>query len=62
MDDNTKLNERLSVADLRMYEGKKDGKDLSTSLSKIIIARDIDTSFDVLNSEEYPVYASVDGN
>ena len=38
MDDNTKLNERLSVADLRMYEGKKDGKDLSTSLSKIIIA------------------------
>ena len=27
MDDNTKLNERLSVADLRMYEGKKDGKD-----------------------------------
>lgn len=62
MDDNTKLNERLSVADLRMYEGKKDGKDLSTSLSKIIIARDIDTSFDVLNSEEYPVYASVYGN
>lgn len=23
MNDNTKLNERLSVADLRMYEGKK---------------------------------------
>lgn len=62
MDDNAKLNEKLSVADLRMYEGKKDGKDLSTSLSKIIIARDKDTSFDVLNSEEYPVYASIDGN
>ena len=39
MDDNTKLNERLSVADLRMYEGKKHGKDLSTSLSKIIIEK-----------------------
>lgn len=56
------LNEKLSVAELRLYEGNKEGKDLYTPLSKVFIARDENTAFDVIkNKEEYPVYQMHDG-
>lgn len=56
------LNEKLSVAELRLYEGNKDGKDLYTPLSKVFIARDENTAFDVIkDKEEYPVYEMYDG-
>ena len=56
-----KLNEKLSVAELRLYEGNKYGKDLYTPLSKVFIARDENTAFDLLETAEYPVYQMYDG-
>lgn len=56
------LNKKLSVADLRLYEGNKNGKDLYTPLSKVFIVRDENTAFNVIkDKEEYPVYEMHDG-
>lgn len=57
------LNEKLSVAELRFYEGTDDlnNVDKSTYLSNVFIARDENTAFDLFEQNEYPVYIIYEG-
>lgn len=56
-----RLEEQLSVAELRLYNGKEDEKDSSILLSKVFIARDKNTAFDVFGRGECSVYEMHDG-
>lgn len=63
MEKQEQLNEKLSVAELRFYEGIDDSnnKDKSTYLSNVFIARDENTAFDLFERNEYPVYVIYEG-
>ncbi len=53
------LNEKISVAELRMYEGFYDGKDRCLPLTKMIVARDNDLCLDIKTGEKCDVYEMI---
>lgn len=59
-DANNKLDEKLSVAELRLYEGFYDGKDRFVPLTKLIVVRNDDVCLDVKTGEECEVYQMID--
>ena len=53
-------NEKLSVAELRIYEGFYEGKDIYVPLTKVIVARDDDNCIDCISASKYNVYQMED--
>ena len=60
-DNKAVLNEKLSVAELRIYEGFYDEKDIYVPLTKVIVARDDDNCIDCISASKYNVYQMEDG-
>lgn len=60
-DNKAVLNEKLSVAELRIYEGFYDGKDRFLPLTKTIVVRDDNDCRDIISGKEYNVYQMLDG-
>ena len=60
-DNKDDLNEKLSVAELRIYEGFYDGKDRFLPLTKMIVVRDDNDCRNIISGREYNVYQMLDG-